>query len=164
MPQFEDIASFPSQLFWLLVCLVVLFVVVSRFAIPRLADIMEKRQKMIDDDLEQAERLQAQTESAIAVYEAALVEARTAAQASIRSVSEKSAQEAERRTSEVNSRLANQIREGEARINTLREQALSNIRSVAADVATGIVSRLAGLTSVPQARLEKAVEDAIKEN
>lgn len=162
MPQFDP-SSFSAQLFWLLICLVVLYGIISRFAIPRVADALEKRQRMMDDDLEQATRLERQSESAIQVYETALAQARAQAQSSIKTVSDAAAREAERRTSELTARLESQIRDGEARIAGVRDAALSNVRSVAADVSAQIVVHLTGVSSVDAAKAESAVDAIVKE-
>lgn len=162
MPQFDPI-SFSAQLFWLLISLVILYGMISRFAIPRVADALEKRQRMIDDDLEQATRLERQSESAIQVYEAALAQARAQAQSSIKTVSEAASREAERRTAELSARLNSQIKEGEARIVFLRDNALSNVRSVAADVSARIVVHLTGVSTVDAAKAEHAVDAIVKE-
>lgn len=161
MPQF-DFSTFPSQFLWLAVTIVLLYVVMSRLAIPRLAEVLDQRQKMIDDDLEQAERLKGQTEAAIASYETALAQARANAQDAIRTVTEAATQEATARTAEVNARLATQIKDGESRIAKARDNALANVREVASTVAQGIVSRLAGL-SVEAKRVDGAVATVLKE-
>ncbi|MBT7451768.1 MAG: F0F1 ATP synthase subunit B', partial [Rhodospirillaceae bacterium] len=44
MPQFDP-STFSSQLFWLLICFVVLYWVISKFAIPRIGDILEQRER-----------------------------------------------------------------------------------------------------------------------
>lgn len=161
MPQFDP-SSFASQLLWLGVCIVALYFVLTRMAIPRLAEVLEQRQNMIDDDLEQAEKLKAETESAIASYEAALAEARAKAHAEIKAVTEAAAKEAEARNAEVNARLAAQIKDGEARIAKARDDAMANVREVAAAAAGDMVSRLAGM-KVSAAQVNKAVDAAVKE-
>ena len=45
MPQFDP-TTFASQLFWLAVTFVLLFIVVSQFAIPRLGEVLEQRLRL----------------------------------------------------------------------------------------------------------------------
>ncbi|GEO80689.1 F0F1 ATP synthase subunit B family protein [Pararhodospirillum oryzae] len=162
MPQF-DFSTFPSQILWLVITIFALYLVMTRMAIPRLAEVLDQRQKMMDDDLEQAERLKSQTEAAIAAYETALAEARAKAHAEIRAVTEAADRATAERTAEVNARLAVQIKDGETRIVKARDAALANVREVAATVAQGIVSRLAGL-SLDTKRVDGAVATALKEH
>ena len=75
MPQF-DVSSFPTQLIWLVISFVLLYVLMSRVALPRIGQVLEERQEKIDDNLDTAEQLRAETEADSETYEAALVQAR----------------------------------------------------------------------------------------
>jgi F-type H+-transporting ATPase subunit b len=74
-PPFES-EHFPSQLVWLAISFVVLYVLMSRIALPRIGGIMAARSKAISDDLAAAERLKEQSNAANAAYEKALADAR----------------------------------------------------------------------------------------
>ena len=50
-----DSEQFPSQLVWLAISFVLLYVLMSRIALPRIGDIMAARSKVISDDLAAAE-------------------------------------------------------------------------------------------------------------
>ena len=75
-----DSTYFGSQLIWLALTFIVLYVVMSRVALPRIGGILESRRVRIDGDLKEAERLRVETERALAAYEQALAEARANAQ------------------------------------------------------------------------------------
>lgn len=145
MPQFDP-SSFASQLFWLVVTFVLLYIVVSRFAIPRIGEVLEQRQKMIDDDLDRAQQLKAETEEAIQTYEKALAEARGKAHDLLRQAQEEAAAAADARNKEVAAKLAAQIKEGEERIAKARDEALASVRDIAAEAAAAAAERLVGLT------------------
>ena len=53
LPQL-NITTFPSQIFWLVVTLVVLFLLLSKVALPRIASVLEERADAIADDLDAA--------------------------------------------------------------------------------------------------------------
>ena len=53
MPQL-DTSTFTSQLFWLVVCFFSMMFIMSKFIIPKIADIMEQRQRKIDGYLNKA--------------------------------------------------------------------------------------------------------------
>ncbi|MBK1665603.1 F0F1 ATP synthase subunit B' [Rhodospirillum rubrum] len=161
MPQFDP-SSFPSQIVWLVIALVAMYFVMSRLAIPRLAEVLEQRQRLVNDDLKQAEALKAETEAAIAAYETALAEARARAHDEIRAVTEAATKAAEARNAEVAKALNTRIKDGEARIVQARDEALTHVREVAGAVASDMVGKLAGLR-VDDAALNAAVAAATKE-
>ena len=51
MPQFEDIHLFIPQVFWFVLCFIVLYFFMSQIILPRIRDILEARQTTIDSDL-----------------------------------------------------------------------------------------------------------------
>ena len=61
-PPFQS-EFFPSQLFWLAVSFVLLYVLMSKIALPRIGAIMADRSKRISDDLAAAEQSIASTRS-----------------------------------------------------------------------------------------------------
>ena len=54
MPQL-DFSTYGNQIFWLLVTLVVIYLILSRVALPRIAAILNERQGTITNDLAAAE-------------------------------------------------------------------------------------------------------------
>jgi F-type H+-transporting ATPase subunit b len=56
LPQL-DIETYASQIFWLIVTFIVLYFLVAKIAMPRIAEVLEGRQERIEDDLDKAETL-----------------------------------------------------------------------------------------------------------
>ena len=161
MPQL-DLSTFPTQLFWLAVTFFVLYVLMSKIALPRIGDILEERQKRISDDLDQADRLKGDTETAIAAYEAAMAEARTQAQEEIAKVMAANAAEAAARAKAVDELLSAKIADSEAKIRTAHAEALVQVSGIATEVSEAIVDRLAGMQAGAEA-LAQAVSTVAKE-
>lgn len=155
MPQFDP-TTFASQLFWLAVTFVLLYIIVSRYAIPRLGEVLEQRQKTMDDDLERARQLKAETEEAIATYEKALADARAKAHDVLRETQDQISKAADTRNREVAAKLAAQIKQGEDRIAGARDQALTQVKEIAAGAAVAVAQKLAGL-SIDDATAQAAV-------
>ncbi|MGD9863065.1 MAG: F0F1 ATP synthase subunit B', partial [Pseudodonghicola sp.] len=78
MPQL-DFSSFPNQIFWLAVTLVVIYLILSRVALPRIGGILAERTGTITNDLAAAEDLKAKAVEAEEAYNKALAEARAEA-------------------------------------------------------------------------------------
>lgn len=53
MPQFE-VATYPSQIFWLIICFVFLCTIMARFLVPRLTEALEIREQRLQQDQDQA--------------------------------------------------------------------------------------------------------------
>jgi F-type H+-transporting ATPase subunit b len=75
MPQFE-IATYPSQIFWLVICFSVLCVVMARYLVPRLRSSFEAREQRLQEDWDQAKTLKGTEESLKQENLACLAEAR----------------------------------------------------------------------------------------
>src|SRR6202161_2060818 len=79
-PPFQS-EHFPSQLLWLTISFVLLYVLMSKIALPRIGSILAERSQRIGDDLAAAERLKEQSNAAHAAYDKSLADARSRAQA-----------------------------------------------------------------------------------
>src|SRR5260221_4583747 len=75
MPQL-DVSTFPSQIFWLAVFFVVLYLLMARLALPKIEKIIEERRNRVDTDLDKAGQMKTEAEAVIAAYEKALLDAR----------------------------------------------------------------------------------------
>ncbi len=159
MPQFDP-ATFTPQLFWLAVTFVVLLATMWRYALPRLSDILESRQRHIDADLEKAATLKAETDEVLAEYEKALAEARDRAGAAVKRVSEEMAAESARRHEAFGRDLMEKAGQAERRIADARNEALANLAAVAGEVAGAATAKLIGIEAPPE-QVRKAVEDAL---
>jgi F-type H+-transporting ATPase subunit b len=142
-PPFQS-EHFPSQLLWLAVSFVLLYVLMSRIALPRIGGILADRSKRISDDLAAAERLKEQSNAAHAAYEKSLAEARSRAQTIASSTREKQAAEAEATQKQLEAKLHEKLAAAEQSITATRSSAMGNVRSIAAETAAAIVERLIG--------------------
>src|SRR5262245_23341582 len=84
-----DPGTFVPQLVWLALTFGLLYMLLKRFALPRVGEVIEERRERIQRDLERAEKLKAETEQALADYEKALGEAHARANAIAREMRDK---------------------------------------------------------------------------
>ena len=143
MPQL-DLAVFPTQLFWLVLTFVPLYLVLWKVALPRVTDVRAARRERIEDDLEKAETLRAEAEAALAEYEATIAKATAAAQAAIRDAANEVAAEAARQRDDLARRLADETAEAERRIAEETQRVVGDIGSMAAELAQLAAGRLTG--------------------
>ena len=160
MPQL-DVATFSSQIFWLVVTFIALFLIIWRISVPKISDALEARQKRIDDNLNRAEELKKEAKAAMDIYEASLADARSDAQRAILEANAKLAEDAQAREAELGEALAKRIAESEANILAAMDEAIVNIRDVAVEVSVSAAERLTGEAPSPDAA-SSAVDAAIK--
>jgi len=55
MPQL-DLSTFPSQIFWLAVFFVVLYLLMAKLAIPKIERVIDERRNRVENDLDKAGR------------------------------------------------------------------------------------------------------------
>ncbi len=144
MPQLQQIDTFLSQVVWLAIAFVVLFVVLRTIALPKIQATLEARRDRIEGDLDRAQTLRQEAEQVLAEYEAAMAEGRDRAQSAIRDAVEDGKARAAKAHEALAGRLAEDIRNAEARIETARAEAVGNIREVAVDVVQAAAQRLIG--------------------
>jgi F-type H+-transporting ATPase subunit b len=156
-PPFES-STFASQLVSLAIFFVLLYVIVSRLALPRIGGAIEARQNKIEGDLAEAQKLKDQSEAALKAYEGELASARTRAQAIGNESRDKANAQAEGERKALEEQLAKKLAEAEKTIASTRASAMSNVRDIAADAAGTIVQRLTGV--VPDAGAVNAAVDA----
>jgi F-type H+-transporting ATPase subunit b len=153
--------TFASQLFWLVVTFVLLYAIMAKVALPRVGGIIAQRQKRIADDFAEAEQSKAQSDAAIAEYEKALADARARAQAMANETREQQAAQAAATRKRLEDELNIKLAEAEKTIAATKQDAMTNVRGIAADAAKAIVERLIGRAPADNA-VEAAVTDALK--
>ena len=143
MPQL-DYHTFVPQLVWLAITFALLYVLMSRLALPKVRAAIEGRRHHLDRDLGRAAALKEEAEAALAAYQKTLADARAAAQETLRVTGERLAAEAAERQRQLAATLAEQIAAAEERIAAGKEQALGEIRGIAAEVGGAVVEKLTG--------------------
>src|SRR4051812_39184884 len=122
MPQL-DFSTFASQIFWLVLSFVVLYLLMAKLIVPRIERVIEERRSRIEGDLERASRLQAEAESVLAAYEKALAEARSQAQTVMKETTDRLNAIAAQRQAEAGARIAQHLAEAERRITEEKSRA-----------------------------------------
>ena len=160
MPQL-DVNTYLPQVFWLVVTFSALFLVMWRMAVPRIADVLEARQKRIEDNLDKAAELKKEAEETLAAYEQTMAEARAEAQALINQASARLSGEAQEREAKLVEELNQKIAESEKEIEKAIEGAMENVRAVVLEVADAAIQRLIG-KSPAKKDLSKAIDQALE--
>jgi F-type H+-transporting ATPase subunit b len=149
-----------NQIFWLVVALVVIFIILSRVALPRIASVLAERQGTITNDLAAAEDLKAQALEAEEAYNKALADARVEAQNIITQAKAEIKADLDAATAKADEQIGAKAAEGEKKIAEIRANALESVKDVAKDTAKEIVAAMGGkadartVTSAVTARMK----------
>ena len=141
-----DKTTFPSQLLWLSVIFVLLYLLMARVALPRIASILQDRRKHVDDNLAEAQRFKEQSDAVIAAREQALADARAHAQTIINTKLQQHAAEAKESRTRFEEQLRKRLATAEQSIAERSSAAMANVEAIAADSVVAIVERLIGKT------------------
>ena len=74
-----DFATFPSQIFWLVVTFTLMYIIMSRFALPRVRDVVENRRNIRNGNLRKADELNKKIQMLKDEYKKAVEKARVTA-------------------------------------------------------------------------------------
>lgn len=160
MPQL-NFETFPNQIFWLVVTIVIMYFVLSRVAMPRIGSVLEDRHNAIANDLEQANEFKRKAEEAEQSYNAALTEARAQANRIADEAKAEIKKDVDAAIAKADAEIAAKAAESEGRIKEIRESALKSIEEVASNAASDIVKAL--MPSVDDAKaLKAAIADRLK--
>lgn len=143
MPQL-DFSTWPNQIFWLLVTLVVIYLVLSRIALPRIGAVLADRKSTITNDLAAAEELKQKAVAAEKAYNDALANARTEAAKIVAQAKTAIQKDLDVAIAKADLEISAKAAESEKTIAAIRDGAAAAVAEVARDVAAELVAVLGG--------------------
>jgi F-type H+-transporting ATPase subunit b len=141
MPQLDP-TSFPSQLFWLTVSFVVLYILLARFLLPRVHSVLALRSWTMESDIEQAGRMKSEAENARAQYEKGLADARIASQSILTDAQHALGEKAAKQQAELDVAIEKKMVESESAIIRAKQEVMGKLAPVSAELASLIVEVL----------------------
>ncbi|HET6608837.1 MAG TPA: hypothetical protein VFG62_19335 [Rhodopila sp.] len=149
-----------SQVVWGAIIFVVLYILLSRGGIPRVASVLEERAAKISADLDAARAAKAKADAGAEQSRVAHEQARAEAQGAINAAVGEAKDAAAKQAEALNARLDKQLHDAEAQIAQARASAMSAVRQVSTETASMVVARLSG-TAPKAATLDKAIASAM---
>ena len=161
LPQF-DMTQWPGQMVWVLIVFGILYLLIAKVFLPRVAGTIDTREDKIAGDIGSARRLrdQAQADADAAAGDMAQARARTQKLAS--DAKDEAKALAAARQAEEDAKLAESLKSAEARIAAGRAEAMSHVRAIAGDTAHAILAKLTGAPA-SASEVESALAGAAQE-
>lgn len=137
--------TFSSQLFWLTVTFVALYLIVARSILPRIHDVLEKRQHHLNQDLDRADMLSREAEEARAAYEKLQADARGKAQQLIVETQASIVRLQEKKFAEVDVDLTKRLAQAREDIGVRKAELKEKLVPVTKEVTAQLVDKLIGV-------------------
>jgi F-type H+-transporting ATPase subunit b len=143
MPQF-DLAQWPGQIVWVLIVFALLYVLLAKVFVPRLAGTIEARETRISGEIGDARRMrdEALEKSAAAAGEMAQAKARARAIADEATAKVKAKGEAQRAAEDA--KLGQILAAADEEIAAARATAMTHVQGIAMQTAAAMIERLTG--------------------
>ena len=140
MPQL-DLSTYASQAFWMVLCFSLLWLLLSIFITPKIADVLEQRKRKIDDYIRKAEKLNQQAKASLEKYEQTLNEAKAKAAADIAANQKESAAFLAEEERLLNERLNKQIADSEFKLAKEKKETMQQIQNLSGKGICGYPER-----------------------
>ena len=155
MPQL-DFSTFPNQIFWLVVTLIVLYLVLSRVALPRIATVLSERHGAIQRDLDKAEEMKRSAIEAENTYNQALADARVKANDIVNEAKAEIQKDLDKAIAKADLEITAKAAESEKAISAIKDSAVQSVEEVANITANNIVDAI-----LPEAADTKKIKVAV---
>lgn len=159
MPQM-DVSTYASQLFWLAVTFLVLFVIFSKKTLPDISGVLEKRETLIRNDVEGAETMRREAEAAKEAYEQLMGDSRAQSSRLMADAAEAAKKHAEQELENFRARAAKDIAALESALAQVKADAMDDMHNIVAEVASEAASRIVGIK--PDLKQAQTVVQSIK--
>mgnify|MGYP001289777050 CR=1 FL=1 len=158
MPQLNP-EFFVTQLFWLIVTFSFLLVFLWRISLPRIGNVLEKRQSKIDKDLTEAKELQLEAEKIQGTIEDQLRKARENALEIIKSSSTSLQDKAEEELKKLDKDLNDKINSSAELIEKNKNESVSQIQDQINEITQLTLSKIASF-DVSKEEIKSAITNA----
>ena len=141
MPQLDP-TWFASQLFWLSICFIALYFMLSRLVLPPLMQIMSERSNVLASDVETAQRLNLEAEQGRVDYEKTMAVARSDSQAAINTALTEQKAKGEAKSKELDKQIEQKLDAASAQIAAKKNTVLAELSPAALEITSMIVEKL----------------------
>ena len=152
-----------SQIFWLTLTFGILYVVLSKFILPKISANLELRKSQIQENIEAADKQREDSESKLKEYEQIILKSKSEAKNIFRETREKALRDINSKRETLEKQIDEEIKKAEKEINELKKNAPEKINKIAIETSSEILKNLIG-TEINNSSISAIVDDLSKKN
>ena len=149
-PPFDPV-NFTPMLIWLSLSFGVLYLLMAKIALPRVASILHSRAEKITNDIGEANAFRARSEEAAAAHDKTIASAKAKALALAQETHARLNAETEANRLALEAELNGRLAASETQIVAMKAAAMGNVEAIASEAAAAIVSHITGKPADPTA-------------
>ena len=132
------------QLIWLALTFLALYFVLSKSTLPRISSVLDERKNRIERDVAEADRLNSETQNAVAEYEQKLADARSKAGTVVKENRDAVTADLETKRQAAEAEDHARLAAAEERINAMKTDAMAQVETISTETAQELIKKLIG--------------------
>ena len=152
-----------SQIFWLILTFGTMYVVLSKFILPKISNNLESRKSQILENIEAAEKQREDSEAKLKEYDEIVLKSKSEAKNMFNQTREKALKDIVAKKEVLDQQIDNEINKAEKEIEVLRVSAPDKINKIAIETSSELLEKLIG-AGVNNSSISAIVDDLSKRN
>ena len=152
-----------SQIFWLIISFGILFIVLSKFILPKIRNNIEFRKSEILDNIETAEKQKTEAENTLKNYDELIRKSKNEAKNYFNDARKKIIEDIEKKKQALDKEINIEISKAEAEVAELVNKAPEKIQKIAIETSSDLIRQLIG-EEVNNSSISAIVDDLYKKN
>ena len=162
MPQLNP-EFWVSQIFWLIITFGILYIVLSKFILPKISSNLELRKSQIQENIETAEKQREMSEVKLKEYDEIILKSKLDAKNIFKNAREKVIKDINLKKETLDKQIDEEISNAEEEIKTLKKDATDKINKIAIETSSDLLKKLIG-TEINNSSISAIVDDLSKKN
>ena len=150
-----------SQIFWLIIAFGLLFIVLSKFILPKISENLEGRKSQILENIEAAEKQRETSENKIKEYEKIIIDSKNEAKNYFSKAREKILKDIDKKRETLKNEINKEIKKTEKEITDLKNKSPEKINKIAIETSSNLVKQFIGV-EVNNSSISAIIEDTSK--
>jgi F-type H+-transporting ATPase subunit b len=152
-----------SQIFWLILTFGTMYVVLSKFILPKISNNLESRKSQILENIEAAEKQREDSEAKLKEYDEIILNSKSEAKTMFNQTREKALKDIMAKKEVLDQQIDDEINKAEKEIEVLRVSAPDKINKIAIETSSELLEKLIG-SGVNSSSISAIVDDLSKRN